>query len=164
MSATDRMVTANEQYAPSHSGGASPRPAQQAAIVTCMDCRIDPAAVFGLQVGDAHVMRNAGGLVTDDVLRSLAISQRALGTREVLLVHHTECGMNGFDDDDFRAQLRSETGATPPWQVPGFADVRADTAESVRRVRECAWLPHRDAVRGFVFDVSTGRLDEVEVG
>ena len=133
------------------------QPARKLAIVTCMDCRIDVLAGFGLALGDAHVLRNAGGLVTDDILRSLAISQRALGTTEIVVMHHTECGMSGFDDAGFRREL-AETGATPTWDVPGFSDVEQQVRESVAAVKACPWLPHRDDVRGYVYDVGTGEV------
>jgi carbonic anhydrase len=119
-----------------------------------MDARIDPLAAFELDLGDAHVLRNAGGLITDDLLRSLAISQRALGTTEVAVMHHTSCGMAGFDDIGFRLALTDETGHVPRWDVPGFDDVTEQVRRSVEAVRSCAWLPHRDAVRGYVFDVA----------
>jgi carbonic anhydrase len=126
-----------------------------------MDSRLDLFGALGLDIGDAHLIRNAGGIPTDDVLRSLAISQRELGTREIAVIHHTECGMAGFDDDAFRAQLAAESGTTPPWQVPGFTDLEADVRNSVQTVRDCPWLPYRDEVRGFVLVVRTGRLSEV---
>jgi carbonic anhydrase len=126
-----------------------------------MDTRLDPLPLLGLEVGQAHVLRNAGGLITPDVLRSLAISQHALGTREIALVHHTECGMAGFDDAAFRAELAAASGTAPDWDVPGFADPHEDVRRSVAVVRECPWLPARDAVRGYVFDVATGALDAV---
>lgn len=118
-----------------------------------MDARIEPLSVFELGLGDAHVLRNAGGLITDDLLRSLAISQRALGTTDVAVMHHTKCGMQGFDDISFRLTLTEETGQVPRWDVPGFDDVTEQVHRSVEAVRSCPWLPHRDAVRGYVFDV-----------
>jgi carbonic anhydrase len=134
------------------------RPARKLAIVTCMDARIDPLAAFGLELGDAHVLRNAGGMVTDDLLRSLAISQRSLGTTAVALVHHTSCGMSGFDDVEFRQTLTAESGVAPTWDVPGFTDVRAQVELSVEAIRACPWLLHRDDVRGYVFDTATGEV------
>ena len=133
-------------------------PSRKLAIVTCMDARLDLFAAFDLKLGEAHILRNAGGLVTDDVLRSLAISQRALDTREIAIVHHTRCGMDGFDDISFRLELTSETGAVPTWDVPGFTDLRAQVQRSVDAVRNCAWLPHRDAVTGYIYDVETDEL------
>jgi carbonic anhydrase len=161
-STIDDVVRANRAYAADFPGSPAGRPARHLAVVACMDTRIDPYAALGLKVGEAHVLRNAGGLPTDDVLRSLAISQRALGTREIVVVHHTKCGMQGFDDPAFRRELAEETGAEPPWTVDGFDDVTEALRKSLRTVRECPWLPHRDRVRGFVFDVETGALNEVE--
>ncbi len=126
-----------------------------------MDSRLDLFGAMGLDIGDAHLIRNAGGIVTDDVLRSLAISQRRLGTREIVVIHHTDCGMFGFDDDQFRAELTAETGDAPPWRVAGFTDLAADVRESITRVRSSRWLLFRDDVRGFVFDVSTAKLSEI---
>lgn len=161
MPSTDRIVAANEAYSRTFPGPRPLQPALHLTVIACMDSRLDLFGALGLDIGDAHLIRNAGGIVTDDVLRSLAISQRSLGTREVVLLHHTECGMLGFDDDEFRAKLADETGQLPPWKVPGFSDVYADMRESIARVRECPWIPHRDQVRGFVFDVATARIDEV---
>jgi carbonic anhydrase len=140
------------------------QPSRRLAIVTCMDSRLDVFAALGLRDGEAHVLRNAGGIVTDDVIRSLAISQRRLGTREVVLIHHTDCGMEKLDEEEFREELREAAGAEPPFEIGSFAEVEAEVRESVRRVRDSAFLPHRDAVRGFVYDVDTHRLREVEVG
>ncbi|HEX9967446.1 MAG TPA: carbonic anhydrase [Solirubrobacterales bacterium] len=140
------------------------KPKRGIAVVTCMDCRLDVLGALELKLGDAHVLRNAGGIVTDDTIRSLAISQRRLGTREVLLVHHTDCGMQTLDDDAFRAELREAAGADPQFAIGSFADVEEDVRQSVLRVRESPFLPHRDAVRGFVYDVETHRLREVTVG
>ena len=162
MSAIEHLIHANKLYT---AGFPGPRPLQPKlglAVVTCMDSRLDLFGALGLDIGDAHLLRNAGGVVTDDVLRSLAISQRKLGTREIVLVHHTNCGMDNFDDDAFRAELEGESGLRPEWDVPGFSDVRADVLQSIERVRACPWLPHRDDVRGFVFDVATASIDEVQ--
>lgn len=161
MSAIDPLLHANQAYAATFSGPQAAPPTRHLAVLTCMDCRIDVLGALGLQVGEAHVLRNAGGLPTDDMLRSLVISQRKLGTREVAVIHHTSCGMQGLDDDAFRAELAAEAGAVPPWQVPGFDDLQARVRESVALIRDCPWLPHRDAIRGFVFDIATGRIDEV---
>ncbi len=158
----DEVLQANVGYPERYPAGRAAAPARALAIVTCMDARIDAFAAFGLAVGDAHVLRNAGGLPTEDALRSLAISQRALGTREVLLVQHTRCGLSGFDDAAFRAQLARETGRAPTWDVPGFDDVVASVRASVATVRACPWLPHRDAVRGAVFDVDAGTVTAVD--
>jgi carbonic anhydrase len=161
MPAIDQLIHANATYAAGFPGPRPLRPKLQLAVVACMDARLDLFGALGLEIGDAHLIRNAGGVVTDDVLRSLALSQRALGTREVVVIHHTECGMLGLDDDAFRADLAQESGVEPPWRVPGFVDLRADVRKSVDAVRTCPWLPHRGDVRGFVFDVATARLDEV---
>jgi carbonic anhydrase len=161
MSAIDHLIRANEQYAATFPGARPLRPRLHLAVVTCMDSRLDLFGALGLEVGDAHLMRNAGGIVTDDMLRSLALSQRSLGTREVVVIHHTECGMNNFDDDAFRAELESESGVAPTWKVHGFTDVEDQVRESIELVRTCPWLPHRDDVRGFVFDTGTGRVIEV---
>ena len=163
MSAIDHLLHANEGYAEGFPGPRPLRPKLRLAVVTCMDSRLDLFGALGLDIGDAHLIRNAGGLPTPDVLRSLAISQRNLGTREIVVIHHTECGMQGFDDDQFRAELAAESGDEPPWEVPGFDDIRATVRASVTAVRECKWLPHREDVRGFVFDIATARLEEVAV-
>jgi carbonic anhydrase len=139
------------------------QPSRRLAIVTCMDSRLDVFAALGLGDGEAHVLRNAGGIVTDDVIRSLAVSQRRLGTREVMLVHHTDCGMQKVTDDAFRAELQEATGVAPAFAIESFADVETDVRQSVRRVRRSPFLPHRDRVRGFVYDVDTHRLREIEV-
>src|SRR4051812_46478449 len=152
MSAIDHLVHANERYAATFPGPRPLRPRLRLAVVACMDSRLDLFGALGLDIGDAHLIRNAGGIPTDDVLRSLALSQRSLGTREIVIIHHTQCGMDGFDDAAFRAQLAEESGREPTWQVEGFTDVQADVRTSVATVRDCPWLPHRDDVRGFVFD------------
>jgi carbonic anhydrase len=131
------------------------------AIVTCMDARIDPVRMFGLEPGDAHVLRKAGGVVTDDVIRSLMLSQRLLGTRAIMLVHHTRCGAHGLSEESVKAQLQTETGMRPPFALEGFADLDAALRQSMARVRHSPFLPHRDAVRGFVLDVDDGRLREI---
>jgi carbonic anhydrase len=138
-------------------------PQRHLAIVTCMDSRLDVFAALGLGNGEAHVLRNAGGVITDDVIRSLAISQRKLGTREVMLIHHTDCGMQKITDDGFRAELQETTGVAPSFAIESFADVEEDVRQSIRRVRSSPFLLHRDVVRGFVYDVDTHRLREVEV-
>lgn len=157
----DHIVHANEIYTASFPGARPVRPKLRLAIIECMDSRIDTFGALGLLIGDAHIIRNGGGLVTDDVLRSLAISQRKLGTREVVIMHHTDCGMTGFDDTEFRATLEAESGETPTWDVPGFTDPAAQIRESLERIRTCKWIPHRDEVRGFVFDVKTAKITEV---
>ncbi|MDT4914607.1 MAG: carbonic anhydrase [Pseudonocardiales bacterium] len=161
MSAIDHLVHANERYAESFPGPRPLRPKLRLTVIACMDSRLDLFGALGLDIGDAHLIRNAGGIPTDDVLRSLALSQRSLGTREVVIIHHTECGMDGFDDAAFRAELEQESGEAPPWRVEGFTDLYEDTRRSVATVRNCAWIPHRDDVRGFVFDVATATITEV---
>ena len=161
MSAIDHLIHANERYAETFPGPRPLRPKLRLAVVACMDSRLDLFGALGLEIGDAHLIRNAGGLPTEEVLRSLAISQRSLGTREVVLIHHTQCGMEGFDDPAFRAALTAETGITPTWDVPGFTDLHDTMRASIQTVRECPWLPHREDVRGFIFDVATAKIEEV---
>jgi carbonic anhydrase len=144
-------------------GGLDSRPRRQVAIVTCMDCRIDPVEILGLEPGEAHVLRNAGGVVTDDVIRSLAISQHKLATREVMLIHHSRCGMQTLTDDGFRAELLAATGLAPSFAIESFSDAEEDVRQSMRRVRHSPFIPYRDAVRGFVLDIETLRLHEVEL-
>jgi carbonic anhydrase len=141
----------------------SAEPSRHLAIVTCMDCRIDLPRALDLQPGEAHVLRNAGGAVTADVIRSLAISQRKLGTREVMVIHHTKCGMQTITEDGFRAELQRETGVAPSFAIEAFSDIEEDVRQSVRRVRRSEFLPYRDQVRGFVLDVDTQELVEVEL-
>ena len=161
MSAIDHLVHANEKYVATFPGPRPLRPKLRMAVVACMDSRLDLFGALGLEIGDSHLIRNAGGVITPDVLRSLAISQRRLGTREIVLLHHTDCGMDNFDDTAFRSELALESGQEPTWDVPGFSDVRADVRRSIEAVRTCPWLPFRDDVRGFVFDVATAALEEV---
>lgn len=162
MTVTDELLANAARYAESFDKGDLPMPpAKQVAVVACMDARIDPYALLGLGEGDAHVIRNAGGAVTSDAHRSLVISQRLLGTREVILIHHTDCGMLTFSDDAFRAQLQEETGIRPEWSAESFSDIDADVKQSIRRIMTDPFLPHKDQVRGFVYDVKTGQLREV---
>ena len=162
MSVIDQLIAQNEGFADSLSERhLDVRPSRELAIVTCMDSRLDVFAALGLGDGEAHVLRNAGGVITDDVIRSLAISQRLLGTREVMLIHHTDCGMQKITDDGFRAELQAETGVSPAFAIESFTDVDADVLQSILRVRSSAFVPHRDAVRGFVYDVDDHRLREV---
>ena len=160
----DELLANNQAYAdglePQH---LDVRPSRRLAIVTCMDSRLDVFAALGLGDGEAHVLRNAGGVITDDVIRSLAISQRRLGTREVMLIHHPDCGLLNLSDDAFRAELQSATGVAPAFAIESFTDVDADVRQSILRVRRSLFLPHRDMVRGFVYDVDTHRLREVQV-
>ena len=137
-------------------------PQRHLAIVTCMDSRLDVFAALGLEHGEAHILRNAGGIITDDVIRSLALSQRRLGTREVMLIHHDDCGMQKITEDGFRMELQETTGIAPSFAIEAFADVEEDVRQSIRRVRTSPFLPHRDVVRGFVYDVDTHRRREVE--
>lgn len=162
MTSIDDLVNANRSYAAYAAIPAEGRPSQQLAVLTCMDTRLDPLAGLGLAIGQAHVIRNAGGLVTDDALRSLAISQRALGTRSVVVLHHTRCGMQGFDDVQFRADCAADADDAPAWDVPGFTDPVEQVRESLARLRSCGWLLHHDDVRGFVWDVDSGRISEVD--
>jgi carbonic anhydrase len=141
----------------------SVEPSRQLAVVTCMDSRLDVFAALGLGDGEAHVLRNAGGVITDDVIRSLAISQRRLGTRDVMLIHHTDCGMQKLTDDGFRTELLETTGVAPAFAIESFKDAEENVRQSIRRVRTSPFIPHRDNVRGFVYDVDTHRLREIEV-
>jgi carbonic anhydrase len=162
MSVTDDLLRNNEAYAASFDKGDLPTPpAKKTAVVACMDARLDVHAILGLEIGEAHVIRNAGGVVTDDAIRSLAISQRLLGTEEIVLIHHTGCGMLTFSDDDFRRQIQEDTGIKPPWSAEAFSDLEEDVRQSVARVKTSPFIPRTDAVRGFVYEVETGRLREV---
>ncbi|MEE1928752.1 carbonic anhydrase [Streptomyces sp. TRM 70351] len=161
---TDRLVEANAEYAARFTDpGMDARPVRKVAIVACMDARLDLHAALGLQLGDCHTIRNAGGVVTDDVIRSLTISQRALGTRAVVLIHHTGCGLLTLTED-FRHELEMEVGQRPSWAVECFRDLDQDVRQSIRRVQTSPFLPHTDDVRGFVFDVATGSLREIDAG
>jgi carbonic anhydrase len=158
----DELIAHNQAFArPLTAAHVDVRPRRGVAIVTCMDARLDVFAALGLQVGDAHVLRNAGGVVTDDVIRSLAVSQRRLGTRAVMLIHHTNCGMQSLTDDGFRAELQEATGVAPAFAIESFTDAEADVRQSIERVRRSPFVPHRDDVRGFVYDVDSHRLREV---
>jgi carbonic anhydrase len=161
MSATDDYLANNARYAESFSGPLPLPPSRQAAVVACMDARLNVYAILGLRDGEAHVIRNAGGVVTDDGIRSLAISQRLLGTREIILIHHTDCGMLTFTDDAFKRAIQDETGIKPAWSAEAFPDLHEDVRQSVARIQASTFVPHTDAIRGFVFDVATGKLNEV---
>lgn len=161
MSVTEEFLAHNEVYASTFDGPLPLPPARRTAVVACMDARLNPYGILGLAEEDAHVIRNTGGVVTEDVVRSLAISQRLLGTREIVLIHHTECGMVTFSDDSFRRGIEKETGIRPPWSAEAFPDAADDVRQSLRRVTSSPFIPHTGQVRGFVFDVATGRLDEV---
>ena len=163
MSVTDELLRNAEDYAAGFDKGDLPLPpAKQVAVVACMDARLDPQAVLGLSEGDAHVIRNAGGVVTDDEIRSLAISQRLLGTEEIVLIHHTDCGMLTFHDDDFRRQIQDDTGIKPEWAAEAFPDVEEDVRQSIARIEASPFVPLKDSIRGFVYEVETGKLREVE--
>ena len=163
MTVTDELLANAEQYAATFDKGALPLPpAKHIAIVACMDARLNPYGLLGLSEGDAHVIRNAGGIITQDELRSLAISQRLLGTKEIVLIHHTDCGMLTFTDDAFRQQIEKETGIKPTWAAEAFTDLDTDVRQNLARVHAEAAIPIKDSVRGFVYDVSTGKLREVD--
>ena len=163
MRVTDELVANNEAYAAQFDKGDLPLPpAKKVAVVACMDARIVPSRILGLQEGDAHVIRNAGGVVTDDEIRSLAISQRLLGTEHIVLIHHTDCGMLTFTDDSFRGDLQKDTGIKPPWSPESFTDLDDDVRSSIGRIKASPFIPKKNSVRGFVYDVHTGRLREVE--
>lgn len=161
MSVTDELLVNNAQYAEEFSGPLQLPPAKHVAIVACMDARLNVYGILGLQEGDAHVIRNAGGVVTDDEIRSLAISQRLLGTDEIILIHHTDCGMLTFTDDEFKESIQNNTGIKPPWAAEAFADLDTDLRQSIARIRNSPFIPKKESVRGFVFDVATGLLTEV---
>jgi carbonic anhydrase len=164
MSATDELLENNRSYAAEFAQGDVPLPPGRGlAVVACMDARLHINDILGLEVGDAHVIRNAGGAVTDDAIRSLLISQRLLGTREIILIHHTDCGMLTFTDDGVKAQVQAETGIRPAFALEAFPDLDEDVRQSIARIRASPLIPHRDSVRGFVYDVQTGLLREVTV-
>jgi carbonic anhydrase len=161
MSVTDDLLANNARYASTFGGPLPLLPAKHIAVLACMDARLNVYAILGLAEGEAHVIRNAGGVVTDDEIRSLAISQRLLGTREILLIHHTDCGMLTFTDDGFKRAIQEETGIKPAWAAEAFPDLDEDVRQSVARIKASPFIPHKDSVRGFVFDVATGKLNEV---
>jgi carbonic anhydrase len=163
VSNTDDLLANNEAYAASFDKADLPLPpGRRTAVVACMDARLDVHAILGIAEGDAHVIRNAGGAVTDDAIRSLAISQRLLGTQEIILIHHTDCGMLTFHDDDFRASIEQDTGIRPAWAAEAFPDLDADVRQSIARIQASPFVPHKESVRGFVYDVKSGRLNEVK--
>ncbi len=162
MSATDDLLRNNEEYARGFDKGDLPLPpAKGVAVVACMDARLDVHAMLGLELGDAHVIRNAGGVITDDEIRSLVISQRLLGTTEIVLIHHTDCGMLKFSDEEVSSQIEADTGVRPPFALGSFPDLEGNVRESIEKIRTSPFIPHKDAVRGFVYEVETGRLREV---
>jgi carbonic anhydrase len=161
MSVTDEYLRNNAAYTESFTGPLPMPPSQHLAVVACMDARLNVYAILGLKEGEAHVIRNAGGVVTDDEIRSLAISQRLLGTSEIILIHHTDCGMLTFTDDAFKASIQQETGIKPAWSAESFSDLDEDVRQSIARIKASPFVPHKDSIRGFVFDVATGKLNEV---
>ncbi|MGY1631373.1 beta-class carbonic anhydrase [Geodermatophilus sp. SYSU D01186] len=161
MSVTDELLAANARYAEGFSGPLPLPPSRSVAVVACMDARLDVYRALGLAEGEAHVIRNAGGVVTDDEIRSLAISQRLLGTREIVLVHHTDCGMLTFTDEDFRTSVEQDCGIRPHWHSEAFPELEDDVRAQRQRILDSPFVPVKDSVRGFVFDVATGRLSEV---
>ena len=163
MSAIDEFLKNNEAFAEGFDKGDLPLPpAKKVAIVACMDARLNPYPILGLSIGDAHVIRNAGGVITDDEIRSLAISQHLLGTEEIMLIHHTDCGMLTFSDAEFEQMLEQQAGQRPEWRPRSFPDLEEDVRDSIKRITESPFIPRKDEVRGFIYDVKTGRLDEVD--
>jgi len=163
MSVIDEFLRNAERYAEGFTKAELPLPpARRVAIVACMDARLNPYGLLGLTEGDAHVIRNAGGVVTDDEIRSLSISQRLLGTEEIMLIHHTDCGMLTFTDDDFRRRIQKETGIKPEWAAEAFDDLEADVRQSIARIKASPFIPKKESIRGFIYDVRTGRIHEVD--
>jgi carbonic anhydrase len=164
MSVTDALLDNNDRYAKSFAKGSLPMPpGKRLAVLACMDARLDVHKILGLEEGDAHVIRNAGGVATDDAIRSLVISQRLLGTEEIVLIHHTDCGMLTFSDDDVKRQIEQETGIRPPFALEAFKDLTEDVRQSIARIEASPFIPNKSHIRGFVYDVATGRLVEVKV-
>ncbi|MDT4979545.1 MAG: carbonic anhydrase [Pseudonocardiales bacterium] len=161
MTVTDELLENNATYAETFNGPLPMPPAKHVAVVACMDARLNVYAALGLNEGEAHVIRNAGGVVTEDEIRSLAISQRLLGTTEIILIHHTDCGMQTFTDDGFKKSIEDEVGIKPPWSPESFPDPAADVRQSIARIQANPFVPLKDSIRGFVFDVATGKLNEV---
>lgn len=161
MTVTDEYLQNNAVYASTFTGPLPLPPAKHVAVVACMDARLNVYGALGIQEGESHVIRNAGGVITADEIRSLAISQRLLGTREIILIHHTDCGMLTFTDDDFKASIQQDTGIKPEWAAEAFADLETDVRQSIARIVASPFVVHKDSIRGFIFDVATGKLDEV---
>jgi carbonic anhydrase len=161
MTVTDDYLAHNAGYASAFKGPLPMPPSKHVAVVACMDARLDVYRVLGLSEGEAHVIRNAGGVITDDVIRSLAISQRLLGTREIILIHHTDCGMLTFTDDDFKRSIQEETGVKPPWAAEAFTDLAEDVRQSLCRIENSPFVTKHESSRGFIFDVVTGKLEEI---
>lgn len=162
MTVTDQYLENNKKYAANFQGPLPLPPKNQIAVLACMDARINVYAALGIQEGESHVIRNAGGVVTDDEIRSLAISQRLLGTKEIILIHHTDCGMLTFGDDEFKKSIQDETGIKPEWAAEAFNDLEVDVRQSIARIKQSPFIPHTNSVRGFIFDVATGLLNEVK--
>jgi carbonic anhydrase len=162
MTVTDSYLENNKKYAESFQGPLPLPPAKHIAIVACMDARLNVYGALGIQEGEAHVIRNAGGVITDDEIRSLAISQRLLGTQEIVLIHHTDCGMLTFTDDEFKQSIHAETGIKPEWAAESFSDLEVDVRQSIARIKANPFIPLKDNIRGFIFDVATGLLHEVK--
>jgi carbonic anhydrase len=161
MSVADEYLKNNAVYADTYGGSPPGRPSRHVVVVACMDSRLDVSALLGVGAGEAHVIRNAGGVVTDDMIRSLSISQRLLGTTEIILIHHTDCGLQKTTEAEFKGAIEAETGIRPPWAVESFTDADQDVRQSIGRIKASPFIPHKGSVRGFVFDVDTGKLNEV---
>ena len=161
MSVTDEYLRNNSAYTEQFAGPLPMPPSRHTAVVACMDARLNVYGMLGLKEGESHVIRNAGGVVADDAIRSVPISQRLLGTTEIILIHHTDCGMLTFTDDAFKRSIQDETGIKPPWSAESFTDLEEDVRQSIARIKASPFIPHKDAIRGFVFDVATGKLNEV---
>lgn len=164
MTVTDDYLANNAEYASSFKGPLPLPPSKHVAVLACMDARLDVYRVLGINEGESHVIRNAGGVATDDAIRSLAISQRLLGTREIILIHHTDCGMLTFTDDDFKRAIQDETGVKPPWAAESFPDLAEDVRQSLRRIENSPFVTKHVSLRGFVFDVASGKLEEITLG
>jgi len=163
VSVTDELLQNNAEYVSNFTGPLPLPPAKHVAVLACMDARLNVYGILGLNEGEAHVIRNAGGVVTDDEIRSLTISQRLLGTEEIILIHHTDCGMLTFTDDEFKRSIQDETGLKPAWSAESFDDLDTDVRQSIARIKASPFVPKKDSVRGFVFDVATGKLNEVKL-
>ncbi|KAA8880488.1 carbonic anhydrase [Nocardia colli] len=161
MTVTDEYLQNNATYASTFTGPLPLPPAKQVAVVACMDARLNVYGALGINEGESHVIRNAGGVITADEIRSLAISQRLLGTREIILIHHTDCGMLTFTDDDFKSSIQQDVGIKPEWAAEAFSDLETDVRQSIARIVASPFVPHKDSIRGFIFDVATGKLNEV---
>jgi carbonic anhydrase len=161
MTVTDELLANNAKYTETFEGPLPLPPAKHVAVLACMDARLNVYGALGLNEGESHVIRNAGGVVTEDEIRSLAISQRLLGTQEIILIHHTDCGMLTFTDDQFKQSIQDEVGIKPPWAAEAFSDLEADVRQSIERIKNSPFIPKKDSIRGFVFDVATGKLNEV---